>query len=332
MPPGRRTRPSGIGLPRRAAYLVMAAMLLLTAYHGLGFPLLAGLFSYTVLDLAHRRLATVMRPGLARWLTLGVFVLTAGLAGFFTAFFIRESLATVPVIVESMLPRVAELADEYHIDLPFENIDELRGIVMEWLKENAGNVTHASSLLTTGFFSIMIAVGIAILLFMSPGNDPDRGTLYDALRLELGERVRRFMRSFERVLSAQVVISAINTTLTAVFLLVLGFPYAAFLIPATFIVGLLPVVGNLVSNTLVVGTGLAMSLRDALMATGFLVAIHKGEYFLNSRIIGSSIRAPMWQTLLGILIGEIVLGIPGIILAPAVLHYLRVELQDLAAR
>jgi predicted PurR-regulated permease PerM len=53
--------------------------------------------------------------------------------------------------------------------------------------------------------------------------------------------------------------------------------------------------------------------------------IHKLEYFLNSKIIGSRIKNPMWLTLIGIVIGEKLLGIPGMILAPVVLHYIKVE-------
>ena len=36
----------------------------------------------------------------------------------------------------------------------------------------------------------------------------------------------------------------------------------------------------------------------------------------------------MWLTLLGIIAGEAVLGVSGIILAPAVLHYVRKELRE----
>jgi predicted PurR-regulated permease PerM len=53
--------------------------------------------------------------------------------------------------------------------------------------------------------------------------------------------------------------------------------------------------------------------------------IHKLEYFLNSKIIGSRIKNPMWLTLIGLLIGERLMGIPGMILAPVVLHYVKVE-------
>jgi len=55
------------------------------------------------------------------------------------------------------------------------------------------------------------------------------------------------------------------------------------------------------------------------------VLIHKLEYFLNSQIIGSRIRQPMWLTLVGLIVGEYLMGIPGVILAPVVLHYIKVE-------
>jgi predicted PurR-regulated permease PerM len=53
--------------------------------------------------------------------------------------------------------------------------------------------------------------------------------------------------------------------------------------------------------------------------------IHKLEYFLNSKIIGKRINTPMWLTLVGLVIGERLMGIPGMILAPAVLHLIKIE-------
>jgi predicted PurR-regulated permease PerM len=62
-----------------------------------------------------------------------------------------------------------------------------------------------------------------------------------------------------------------------------------------------------------------------LIALGFLVVIHKLEYFLNSKIIGDRIKSPLWLTLIGLVLGEKLMGIPGMILAPVVLHYIKVE-------
>jgi predicted PurR-regulated permease PerM len=63
----------------------------------------------------------------------------------------------------------------------------------------------------------------------------------------------------------------------------------------------------------------------ALYAFIFLVVVHKLEYFFNSKIVGDRIKNPMWLTLIGLVIGEKLMGIPGMILAPVVLHYIKVE-------
>src|SRR5256886_2972897 len=97
------------------------------------------------------------------------------------------------------------------------------------------------------------------------------------------------------------------------------------IIVLTFLCGLLPIIGNLMSNTLIVGVGFTLSPQMALFALIFLILIHKLEYFLNSKIIGDRIKNPMWLTLIGLVLGEKLMGIPGMILAPVVLHYIKVE-------
>src|SRR4029453_78444 len=99
----------------------------------------------------------------------------------------------------------------------------------------------------------------------------------------------------------------------------------AFVIGLTFLCGLLPIVGNLISNSIIVGIALTISPRVAIAALLFLVALHKLEYFLNSKIIGDRIKNPVWLTLLALIIGERFMGIPGMILAPVVLNYIKVE-------
>jgi predicted PurR-regulated permease PerM len=57
----------------------------------------------------------------------------------------------------------------------------------------------------------------------------------------------------------------------------------------------------------------------------FLVAIHKLEYLLNSKIVGERIRNPFWLTLLALIVGERLMGVPGIVLAPVILSYIKME-------
>jgi predicted PurR-regulated permease PerM len=180
-------------------------------------------------------------------------------------------------------------------------------------------------------FSV-IGIVAAVSLFFKSGLDPYRNThsvknnLYSICCDEVSTRFRDFYRSFATVIGAQITISLINTMLTAIFVLAVRLPYGPLVVAITFLCGLVPIVGNLVSNTVIVFIALTVSLKLAIGALVFLVVIHKLEYFLNSKIIGDRIRNPVWLTLIALIIGERLMGIPGLILAPVVLNYVRVDM------
>ena len=128
---------------------------------------------------------------------------------------------------------------------------------------------------------------------------------------------------------------AFNTLFTAVYLLGIlplagvHLPYAKTLVALTFITGMLPVVGNLISNTVIVIVSFSVSLQVAIASLAFLVVIHKLEYFLNARIVGSRIQARAWELLLAMLVIEAAFGIAGLVAAPIYYAYLK---DELAAR
>lgn len=317
--------------PKKFSYLLFAALVAGVALLHLGSVALAGLISYMIIDLTHRALARWMPRFLARVSSVVIFALTAVLLFWMFWTFLRLGLARTPLILASLLPRIDHLVSSYGLDLPFENLQELRAYINEALRENARGITKASGLLTKGFFQIIIGVFAAFLCFLSDHPKEYKPNLFDAVRKEFDERVAVYMIGFEKVLGAQVAISGVNTVLTGIFLFVTDIPYIHFLVLATFIFGMLPIIGNVISNTIIVATALTVSPQHAVFALGFLVLIHKGEYFLNSRIVGSSIDSPMWLTLIGILVGEVVMGVPGIILAPTMIHYVREEMLAIRA-
>jgi predicted PurR-regulated permease PerM len=139
--------------------------------------------------------------------------------------------------------------------------------------------------------------------------------------------------AFHNIVFAQVKISLVNTVLTGLFLLValplLGIhvPLAKTLVVVTFIVGLLPVVGNLLSNTAVTIAALSVSLGVGIAALVFLILVHKLEYFLNARIVGDQIHARAWELLIAMLVMEAAFGLAGVIAAPIYYAYLKSELD-----
>jgi predicted PurR-regulated permease PerM len=317
----------------RISYGVLALALVLAGLLHLGVPLLAILFSYFALS---KLLALTRR----RWISLILFVLIAAGIAYAAGHFTRIALKTLPEMAEHSIPSASAWAEARQIELPFTDLESLKGVLIDSLKEEAHylqDVAKFAGSTTTTLLFVLIGIVVAASLFLSSSQlNLDRGTikaggnnLYSALSDEIAARFRAFYRSFDTVMGAQITISLINTLLTAIFVLIVRLPNAALVIPITFVCGLLPIVGNLVSNAIIVFLAFTVSLKLAMVALIFLIAIHKLEYFLNSKIIGVRIRNPVWLTLLALIIGERLMGVPGMVLAPVVLDYLRLELSNI---
>ena len=314
--------------PARISYGVLVLILVLPGVLHLGAPLLAVLFSYFAL----RQLLLLTKR---KWLALLSFILVALGIAFCAVYFTRAALAALPEVAEHSIPSASAWAQARQIELPFTDFDSLKALVIDSAKEEAHylrNVIRLAGSTTTTLLFLLIGIVVAISLFFNSQLDLYREThktknnLYSMLADEIATRFRDFYRSFATVMGAQITISLINTLLTAIFVLIVRLPNGALIIALTFLCGLLPIVGNLVSNTIIVCLAFTISLKIALVALIFLIAIHKLEYFLNSKIIGDRIRNPVWLTLVALIIGERLMGIPGMVLAPVVLNYLRMEL------
>jgi len=320
--------------PTRLSYVVLAATIILAGLLHLGVPLLVVLFAYFAL----RQLYFLTRR---KWLALILFgVVVAGIAAA-AVFLTRAAVLALPDVADTSIPSASAWAQKRQIELPFTDFDSLRQVVIDALGQEANylrNVANFARSATAVLAFCVLGVVAAGSLFIKTGLDPYRGThrvknnLYSICCDQVSTRFRDFYRSFATVMGAQITISLVNTGLTAIFLIPAGMPHAPLLIAVTFLCGLVPIVGNLVSNTIIVFVALTVSPKLAIFALVFLVLIHKLEYFLNSKIIGDRIRNPVWLTLIALIIGERLMGIPGLILAPVVLNYLRVEMLTVEVR
>ncbi len=139
--------------------------------------------------------------------------------------------------------------------------------------------------------------------------------------------------AFRNIVLAQARIAALNAFFTWLYLgialplLGVDLPLVKTMVIVTFVVGLMPVLGNLISNTIIVIVSLSHSLVIAVASLAYLVVIHKLEYFLNARIIGGRIHAQAWELLLAMLMMEAAFGIPGLIAGPMYYAYLKDELK-----
>ncbi|MEI9863808.1 MAG: AI-2E family transporter [Limisphaerales bacterium] len=312
--------------PIRISYVIMAVLLVLIAWLHLGTLVLTALFGFFALQ--------VFSLGRSKFLGIVLYVVVVALIAWGMVYFSRQAFLTLPKIVETAIPAVATYAEKQGIELPFTDYASLKSKAVDKVKHDiAGAGRHAREAAFT-LVQLIIGLVVAASLFLSArwGSENEPGTardnLYTTVVGQLSQRFETFFRSFSKVIGAQIIVSTINTGLTAIFLIWNDFPFASVIIVLTFLCGLLPIVGNIFSNTLIIGVAFTIpetGPKMALIALIFLVVIHKLEYFLNSKIIGDRIKNPMWLTLIGLVLGEKLMGIPGMILAPVVLHYIKVE-------
>lgn len=321
--------------PAWFSYAFMAAVLLLVGVLHLGVPFIAALFAF----LALTRLNFIKRRG--RWLPVLLFVILFAALAYGLGYVINQAVRILPDVADQAIPSIIQWAKQHQIELPFTDYDSLRDLALDTVKSQVHNVAEVAKIArgaTTQFILLLIAMVVAIGLFLNPRIELDGekhavpNNLYTLTSTAITDRFRTFYESFATVMGAQVIISAVNTVFTAIFVLTVQLPYAVVIIGTTFLCGLLPIVGNLISNSIVFCVAMTVSPKLAVAALVFLIVIHKLEYFLNSKIVGERIRNPFWLTLLALILGERLLGIPGMVLAPVVLNYIKMEASRIEVR
>jgi predicted PurR-regulated permease PerM len=313
--------------PARISYILIALTLVLVIWLHLAVPLLAVLFSLFVLNKLHFTKS--------KWIAILLFVIVISGTTYAAVHFGRAAWFALPRIADTSIPSVLEWAQSKNIELPFTDYTSLRELAMNTVREQIRALGTFAKGATTALVMLIIGIVVAISIFLNSKLDLARhsyrvqNNLYSLCCEEIALRFLSFYESFATVMGAQIVISTINTALTSIFLVIAKMPYAPVVAGVTFLCGLLPVIGNLLSNTIIVCIAFTVSPKLALASLIFLIVIHKLEYFLNSKIIGERIRNPVWLTLLGLVIGERLMGLPGMILAPVVLNYIRVEASQI---
>ena len=300
--------------------------------------LIAGLLVYELVHALFPLFAKRLSNGRAKGLAVGLVVLLViGLvtaASFGIVMFMKSEGGSLSVL----LAKMAEILESSRATLPEwmadflpSSADGIRDSLSQWLREHAAELQLIGK--ETGHMLAHVLIGMVIgaMVSLREACAKDRN---GALSAALAERVFRMGEAFRRIVFAQVRISAINTLFTAIYLAIVlplfgvSLPLTKTMIVVTFLVGLLPVVGNLISNSIIFVVSLAHSTTVAMSSLGFLVVIHKLEYFLNARIVGAQISAKAWELLTAMLIMESAFGLAGLVAAPICYAWLKDELNQ----
>ena len=318
--------------------LTGVSLILLLSLHVLP-ALLAGLFVYELVHILAPRLQVVrIRQEYGKLVAVAMLVTVVVVGIVFAALglgaFFHSEAGSVPLLLKKM----ADILDRWRAVLPTslsaylpDDLDDLKDLLVEGLRGHAGALQKLGAEAGRTVAHILIGVGIGALVAL---HEAHAGETLGPLARSLQERAVRLSEAFRRMVFAQGRIAALNTGLTTLYLVVIlpmfgaHLPLIKTMIVVAFFVGLLPVVGNLVSNTIIVVVSLSVSLSVASASLVFLVIIHKLEYFLNAHMVGTQMHARAWELLLAMLVMEAAFGIVGVIAAPIYYAYLKDELAS----
>ena len=237
---------------------------------------------------------------------------------------------------QAMLQRMADMLDSSRNQLPEwlsayvpADVGSLKEMLSNWLRGHALEAKDMGEVALRTAAHVFIGMIIGAMVALSK-------TRKEISRLPLAaalsRRVENLSDSFERIVFAQIRIAGLNTIFTGTYILVVlplcgvHLPLAKSLVAITFFAGLLPIIGNLMSNSILVVVALSVSFHSAVASLVFLIVIHKLEYFLNAKIIGSRIQSRAWELLVAMLVMESMCGLPGVVAAPVFYAYLKCEL------
>ena len=133
-----------------------------------------------------------------------------------------------------------------------------------------------------------------------------------------------FVKSFGKVMQVQVIISFVNTILSVIALGILGFPQILGLSVMIFALGLIPVVGVIVSfiPIMIIGFNIG-GVAKVIEILILIIVIHFiGTYVLYPKLMSDKMNLPICFVFIVLIVGEHYLGIWGLLIGVPIFIFL----------
>jgi predicted PurR-regulated permease PerM len=283
---------------------------------------------------------SLTRRGWPRWTAVLVVVLgLAAVIGGFLAAAVPPLAAQTSALVHQMPHYLHELKDhnselgklnaKYHVQQRLTSLLTTRGTAL------IGGVLGAGKLVLSAASSFVLVLVLSIYFLASLPK-----TKLFAYRLVPNSRRPRVMLITDEILTkvggyvlGNVITSLIAGLGTFFWMLALGIPYPVLLGLLVAILDLIPVIGSTVGGAIVTLVALTVSLPVAIATLVFYVGYRLAEdYLIVPRVIGRTVQVPAVVSLVAVLIGAVLLGIIGALIAIPAAASIRLLLNEVTFR
>jgi predicted PurR-regulated permease PerM len=225
--------------------------------------------------------------------------------------------------------QLGQLNTKYHIQQRLTSLLSSRGTSL------IGGVIGAGALVISAFSSIILV--FALMVYFLAGLEQTKLVVYRLIPrshrdrgIAIGEEI--FTKVGGYVLG-NVITSFIAGLGTFFWMLALGIPYPVLLGLLIFLLDLVPVIGSSIGGAIVTLVALTVSLPVAIATLIFYVAYRLAEdYLLVPKIIGRTVQVPALVSLIAVVIGAVLLGIVGALVAIPVAAAISLVLKEVTFR
>ncbi|MEG6587746.1 AI-2E family transporter [Paenibacillus barengoltzii] len=317
---------------RRVLALLFVVLVLYFARSMLNMLLITFILTYLINRLHNfisRNVAKVIR--INRTITvLFIYVLLISLLGSAVYYY-------MPVLLTELTDLVNQVISFYS-NPPMLPDNPILNYIVEYLKDidlsayiNNGFTFLLSTLTDIGEWSLNLFIAIVLSLFFLLEKEKVtnftvqfRESKIGGLFKELEYFGRKFVQSFGKVIEVQFLIATVNAVLSTIFLWILGFPNLIALAIMIFLLGLVPVMGVIIS--LIPLCAIAFKIGGLIKIVYVLIMIalvHAVEtYFLNPKFMSNKTHLPIFFTFLILLVSEHFLGVWGLIVGVPIFIFL----------
>lgn len=272
------------------------------------------------------------RRRLPRWLAVLItLVLVLGV-------FAGIVLIVLPVLVSQVMQLIEQITQlvsrptfltdvEDWITGLFPNLDIERVLTetQDWLIANLGDITggviNASVSIVGGLFGAFIV--LILTIYLTASTPSLKRSVY---QLVPASKRPRFIDLAEQITDSvgyyvmgQVTLGVINGILSAIYLNIIGAPFAAVLAVIAFFFSLIPLVGTLTGSTIIVLVCLIPGLGSpaTALAAGiyYLIYMQIEAYVVSPRIMSRAVSVPGAVVVVAALAGGSLLGLLGALIA-----------------
>lgn len=210
----------------------------------------------------------------------------------------------------------------YEEFLPEQLYEFIRNLDMDGiLKDFGAKILGASAGFSTFLLEAFVAILLSFFFILELGKikafsrtlrTPSTAHVYDQL-VQFGGS---FLNTFGLAIKVQLMISTVNTLLSLIGLIILGFPNIIGLAIMIFFLGLMPVVGVVIS--LIPLSIIAFQIGGPMYVMYMFIMImiiHAIEsYFLNPKLYSITLKLPIFYTFIVLMVSELLFGAWGLVI------------------